>query len=58
MKSISAAIIVLAAALLLAGGGLIAHDDTALFVQAVGCLVGIVGLGGWLMTMRSESDRP
>ena len=53
-KHISAAIIVFAAAVLIVGGSHIAHSDTKLFVQAVGCIVGAVGLGGWLI---SDSDR-
>ena len=55
-KQISAAIIVLAGALLLLGGSwLIRHDDTKLFIQFVGCIVGAVGLVGWIFSStRSE----
>ncbi|KAA5547249.1 hypothetical protein FYK55_02290 [Roseiconus nitratireducens] len=53
MKSISAAIIVVIAAALLLGSAVIAHDDTALFIQVVGCIVGIFGIAGWLMTLRT-----
>ena len=50
-KHISAAIIVLAGAVLLLGGSwLIRHDDTKLFVQVVGCIVGAFGLFGWLFS--------
>jgi uncharacterized membrane protein YjjP (DUF1212 family) len=50
-KHVSAAIIVLAGAILLLGGSwLIRHDDTALFVQFVGCVVGAVGLVGWIFS--------
>ncbi len=50
-KHISAAIIVLAGAILLLGGSwLIRHDDTKLFVQFVGCVVGAVGLIGWVFS--------
>lgn len=52
MKSVSAAIIVVVAAALLFGGAFITHDDTALFIQVVGCIVGLVGIAGWLMTLR------
>jgi len=49
-KDISAAIIVLAGAVLLLGGSFIRHDDTQLFVQAVGCIAGAVGLIGWIFS--------
>jgi hypothetical protein len=47
-KHISAAIIVLAGAVLLIGGSFIPHADTKLFVQVVGCIVGAIGLVGWI----------
>ena len=50
-KHISAAIIVLAGAILVFGGSwLIRHDDTRLFVQFVGCVIGAVGLVGWIFS--------
>ena len=50
-KHISAAIIVLAGAVLLLGGSwLIRHTDTQLFIQVVGCIVGAVGLVGWIFS--------
>lgn len=50
-KHVSAAIIVLAGAILLLGGSwLIRHDDTKLFVQFVGCVIGAVGLVGWIFS--------
>ncbi|MEW4491014.1 hypothetical protein AB1L42_23245 [Thalassoglobus sp. JC818] len=52
MKSISAAIIVVIAAALLFGSALIAHDDTALFIQVVGC---IVGIAGWFVSLRTTT---
>ena len=55
MKSISAAIIVAVAAALLFGGAFIAHDDTALFIQVVGCMVGIVGIAGWFVSLRTTT---
>ncbi len=55
MKSISAAIIVVIAAALLFGSALIAHDDTALFIQVVGCIVGIVGIAGWFVSLRTTT---
>jgi hypothetical protein len=54
MKSISASIIVLAAAILILGGSYIQHNDTQLFVQIVGCGVGLIGLGGWLVSFREK----
>ena len=52
MKAISASIIVLAAAILLVGGSHIQHSDTKVFVQLVGCGVGLIGLGGWFVSIR------
>ena len=50
-KHVSAAIIVLAGAILLLGASwLIHHNDTKLFVQVVGCIVGVVGLVGWIFS--------
>jgi hypothetical protein len=50
-KHLSAAIIVLAGAVLLLGGSwLIRHADTKLFIQVVGCIVGVVGLVGWVFS--------
>ena len=49
-KHISAAIIVLAGAVLLLGGSFIRHGDTQLFVQGVGCVVGALGLVGWIFS--------
>jgi hypothetical protein len=49
-KHISAAIITLAGAVLLLGGSFIRHDDTQLFVQAVGCTVIAFGLAGWIFS--------
>lgn len=54
MKAISASIIVLAAAILIVGGSHIQHSDTKAFVQVVGCIVGVIGLGGWLITVRDK----
>ena len=56
MKALSASIIVLAAAVLITGGSHIQHGDTKLFVQAVGCLVGIMGLGGWFVAFKNIAD--
>jgi hypothetical protein len=56
MKAISASIIVLAASVLLLGGSFIAHSDTKLFVQAVGCVVGAVGLWGWCVCIRERKS--
>lgn len=55
-KHISAAIIVLAGAILILGGSFIRHDDTKLFVQAVGCIFGAVGLVGWLMSSTGKQS--
>ena len=57
MKAISASIIVLAAAILITGGSHIAHSDTQLFVQVLGCVVGIVGFIGWFSTLKNTTDQ-
>ena len=49
-KHISASIIVLAAAILIVGGSYLRHADTKLFVQIVGCIVLVMGLGGWFVS--------
>jgi len=54
MKSISASIIVLAGVALVLGGAQIQHGDTMTFVQAVGCVVGAVGLWGWFLTLKEK----
>ena len=53
-KTIRASIIVLAAAILIAGGSHIQHSDTQLFVQIVGCIVGLIGLAGWFVSFREK----
>ena len=53
-KHTSAAIIVLAAAILLLGGSYIRHSDTRLFVQFVACVVGAIGLTGWLLSVQDK----
>jgi hypothetical protein len=54
MKPISASIIVLAAAILLVGGSHVQHGDTKLFVQVVGCGVGLAGLWGWFVSFKEK----
>jgi hypothetical protein len=54
ISAISASIIVSAAAILMLGGSYIQHSDTRLFVQAVGCIVGVIGLGGWFVSPREK----
>ncbi len=56
MKSISASIIVLAATILLVGGSHIQHSDTKLFVQGVGCGVGLIGLWGWFVSFKQKES--
>ena len=58
MKALSASIIVLAAAVLLTGGSHIQHADTKLFVQIVGCVVGLVGLASWFVGFRAKDGSP
>ncbi len=57
MKTISASIIVLAAAVLITGGSFIQHDHTQSFVQVVGCLVGLIGLGGWFLAFKGDNEK-
>ena len=54
MKSISASIVVLAAAILIVGGSHVKHVDTQLFVQIVGCGVGVIGLWGWFVSFKEK----
>jgi len=54
MKAISASMIVLSAAILLVGGSYIQHGDTKLFVQIVGCGVGLIGLRGWFVCFKEK----
>jgi hypothetical protein len=54
MKAISSSIVVLAAAILLVGGSHIQHGDIRLFVQIVGCGVGLIGLWGWLVSFKEK----
>jgi len=54
MKQISASLIVLAAAILIVGGAHIQHDSTQLFVMAVGCGVGLIGLWGWFGGLKEK----
>jgi hypothetical protein len=57
MKAISASVVVLAGMILLLGGAFVAHSDSRLFVQSVGCLVGIIGLAGWFSSIRKPDDK-
>ena len=54
MKLVSASILVLAAAILITGGAFIQHADSKLFVQIVGCLLGLLGLGAWFISFREK----
>ncbi len=54
MKSISASIIVLAGAVLIAGGSNIQHSDTRLFIQVVGFMIALIGLGAWFIAFREK----
>ena len=56
MKSISASIIVLAATILILGGSHIPHSDTKVFVQVVGCGLGLVGLWGWFTSLKDKQE--
>jgi hypothetical protein len=57
VKTFSASIVVLAGAVLLTGGSFIQHGDTKLFLQALGCLVGIMGLAGWFLAFKHSSEK-
>ena len=54
MKVISASIIVLAAAILLVGGSHLHHPETKVFLQLVGGVIGLIGLGGWFVSMKDK----
>ena len=53
-SAIGSSVLVLAAAILMLGSISIGHSDTRLFVQIVGCIVGLVGLGGWVVSAREQ----
>jgi hypothetical protein len=57
MKSISASIIVLAGAILLLGGSQI-RGETGGFIMLAGCVVGLIGLGGWFVSLRVTDGEP
>lgn len=57
MKVISASIIVLAGLMCFGFGITVDHDDTQIFVCAVGLLVAVVGLVGWFLTMMRAEPR-
>lgn len=44
MKAISASIVIVCATVLLIAGAYHHHGDTGLFLSAVGCIIGIIGL--------------
>jgi hypothetical protein len=48
MKAISASIIVLAAAVLMVGGSHLVHGQTRGVLQLAACVVGILGMCGWI----------
>ncbi|MDB6153551.1 MAG: hypothetical protein JWL90_2004 [Chthoniobacteraceae bacterium] len=54
MKLLSSSIIVLSGAILITGGSFIQHSDTKLFVQIVGCVIGLVGLVGWFASFKEK----
>jgi hypothetical protein len=56
MKLVSASIIVLAAAVLLVGGAHSQRSDARDFLQFVGCVVGLIGLIGWLISFREKQE--
>lgn len=56
MKLLSSSIIVFAGAILILGGAHIQHDDTQLFVMAVGCAVGSLGLWGWFTGLKEKQS--
>ena len=53
-KHLSAAIVVVAGSILLLGGSFIRHSQTQAFVQIVGCIVGAVGLVGWIFSSSKD----
>jgi VIT1/CCC1 family predicted Fe2+/Mn2+ transporter len=54
MKAISASIVILAAAVLIAVGSHVSHNDTKLFVQVVGCGLGLAGLFVWYLGLQEK----
>jgi hypothetical protein len=56
MKSISASIVVLSGAIILTGGSFVSHDQTQVFLQFVGCAIGLGGLWMWFKTFTQVKD--
>jgi len=54
MKALSASIVILAAAVLITGGSQISHNDTKMFVQIVGCVLGLAGLKVWFGSLKES----
>lgn len=57
MNAVSSAIIVFAAAVMITGGSFVDHDQTQLFLQATGCVTGIIGFRAWFVACRENSDK-
>jgi hypothetical protein len=54
MKSISAAIIVLAGAATFVAGAYHPHNDSKMVVGAIGLGLGLLGLIGWFISLRTR----
>ena len=54
MKSLSASIVTLAGSIVFAAGSLNRHNDTQLFVGALGLALAAVGLVVWARSLRAE----
>jgi hypothetical protein len=56
MKAISSSIIVLAAAMLIIAGLFSRDGNAQAFSVVVGCILGVIGLAGWILSMGDKAN--
>jgi len=56
MKSVSSSIVLLSGAIILTGGSFVPHDQTQAFLQIVGAVIGLIGLGAWFTSFKQLKD--
>lgn len=56
MRSIAASIIVFGSCVVFAAAGFVRHSDTNLFLNAVGMIVGVIGLIGWFTASKNDDE--
>jgi hypothetical protein len=53
----ASSIIILASCMTFSAAAFVQHDDTSLFLNAVGLVVGIVGSIGWFASIREPKPK-